>query len=507
MRLWRYLAVACVAVATSGCKLPHKSSQATPDASPRSTEDVLAATLPGVVLLVSRHADGAIGFGAGIVIDDEGGVLTNLHVVADGTLGALLYDPKRVSYIPQDGGLSRYLFENDSSISDARLERADPVLDLAFVKIKAPTKGLKLAFRTEPIKQGDRVMAVGHPGETVWSFTSGVVSSLHQDMLQTDAAINRGNSGGPLIDTNGLVVGVNTSKLVGDMHGIGFARPIALAKPLIEGHSSVVQVDRSSPESTMKTCWRAIEVGADAYIDCIDWENMYDVIQDSFARRLKILRLKGAAKEDYERRANVYSKDELIAIMKRQMMASLRGEDIMTIARETMAKSKSVPLTDAAAADYKRAFPKMKTDAKLRQEMMGPDGGVSQFTRQIDDAIFARTGMKIDHNNQHAMTDIVKMGIRFEQARVVDDTHAFVAARGRNTDGTEYRAAHLLRKHPDGWVIVTVPMPKEEALRPADFPNLASSYEEDMNRRAELEAKMMQPTKPEKKAEPRKRER
>ena len=115
-------------------------------ATAKSTDEVLGATLPGVVLLVNRHADGAIGFGSGVVLDDEGPVLTNLHVVSGGeTLGALTYDPKRVSYIPQEGGLARYLFENDSLVMPARIVRGDPGLDLALVHINAPTKGLNTA--------------------------------------------------------------------------------------------------------------------------------------------------------------------------------------------------------------------------------------------------------------------------------------------------------------------------------------------------------------------------
>src|SRR5439155_16992393 len=104
---------------------------------------------------------------------------------------------------------------------------------------------VRLPFREAPPLLGERVIALGHPKETVWSFTTGVVSSLHSGMIQTDAAINQGNSGGPLIDSEGRVIGINTSKLVGDAQGIGFARPIALAKGLIDGVSAPFTPDRS----------------------------------------------------------------------------------------------------------------------------------------------------------------------------------------------------------------------------------------------------------------------
>lgn len=132
-------AVGTASTGVSACKRPG-SEAALPDASRTSTDEVIAAVVPGVVLLISRHPNGAIGFGAGVIIGDDGVVLTNLHVVANGSLGALLHDPKRISYIPQDGGLARYLFENDAQIIATRLVRADPVLDLALVKIATETK-------------------------------------------------------------------------------------------------------------------------------------------------------------------------------------------------------------------------------------------------------------------------------------------------------------------------------------------------------------------------------
>jgi hypothetical protein len=493
----RALVMAAV-LAAAACQ--RKSAPPSADAAAvRSTEEVLGAVLPGVVLLVNRHDDGQIGFGAGIVLDDDGEVLTNLHVAGGGSLGALTYDPKRVSYIPQDGGLGRYLYENDDKIVHARLMRGDPTLDLALVKLDVPTKGAKLKLRAEPVKQGERVMAVGHPGETVWSFTSGVVSSLHQGMIQTDAAINRGNSGGPLIDAEGRVVGVNTSKLVGDMHGIGFARPIDIAKPLIDGHGQVAVLDRSTPERAMKTCWAAVELGSETFLDCFDWEGLYDFTQESLRRRIKLLNLKGAAKADYERRVSVISKDEMIGAMKAAQLALLRGDDPRESVRDLQHRIAQVDMVDGAAEAYKKGFAKAPTPAKLKQRLEAPDGGIAQYERDFDHALFDRTGMKIDTSNPRAMFELIKLGRRIDKSATVDDTHAFVAIRGRNHDGTEYRASTFLAKQPSGWVIVLYPLPKEEALRPPDFPNLETSYEEDLTRLVKLEAEMYQPLKPTKK--------
>jgi hypothetical protein len=421
-----------------------------------------------VVLLVNRHADGPIGFGAGVILDDEGLVLTNLHVVANATsLGALVYDAKRTSYIPQDGGLARYLFENDSQIIETRLVRADPSLDLALVKLDAKTKGQKLGFRDDLPKQGERVMAVGHPGETVWSFTSGVVSSLHQGMIQTDAAINRGNSGGPLIDSEGRVAGVNTSKLLGDMHGIGFARPIGLAKALIDGNAKPVEVDLASPERAVKSCAHAFEMGSERAIDCFDEESIYEYTQEKLRRKVVQLKLTGAAKADFENRVGSITKEEFIRIFRAAMLAQIRGEDPSRVYKETDAKLSKIPMLDGAADAYRKTFlPKQSSQAKVRSAL-DDDDVIARYKANVDQDVFKRTGLKMDLKNPHAWIDLLKMGIRVEKAREIDPTHAWVAVAGRNLDASEYRyAAFMIKREPRGWLKVSIPTPDQERTRP-----------------------------------------
>ncbi|MBX3230152.1 MAG: trypsin-like peptidase domain-containing protein [Labilithrix sp.] len=489
------LAAACVVLATtSGCRQQRSSAEPADAAAAKTTEEVLATVLPGVVLLVNRHADGAIGFGSGIVVDDDGLVLTNLHVVADGeSLGGLLYDPKRVSYIPQDGGLARYLFENDSAVVPARLVRGDPVLDLALVKLRTSTKGVKLGFRATAVKQGERVMAVGHPGETVWSFTSGVVSSLHQGMIQTDAAINRGNSGGPLVDGDGKVVGINTSKLIGDMHGIGFARPGELAQPIIAGQAKQVTLDRTSPEATVRTCMHAMEQGSETLLECNDEDAFYEAIMDKLRRKLKRLNLTGAAKADFEQRIMGVSKEEVIGTMRASQLAMLRGEDPAAPARALNDKLEAQPLLDGAAESYKKTFARKKDAVSMRDALESPDGGVARAARELDEAVYMRTGIKIDRKNARQRLDVLKMGIRIERSHQVDDAHAWVAITGRNTDASEYRQALYLTKKPDGWRMVGWPTAAAEKTRPSDFPLTFSDYEEDIERQVSYEILLFKP--------------
>lgn len=443
----RRAAIVLSTIAALSC---HKPAPPSADASAPSTEQILATTLPGVVLLVNRHDDGAIGFGAGVVLDDDGLVLTNLHVVAGGALGAL----------------------------------------------KASTKGLALALREEPAKQGERVMAVGHPSETVWSFTTGVVSSLRQGMIQTDAAINPGNSGGPLIDASGKVVGINTSKLVGDVHGIGFARPIDLAKGIIAGHATTSPVNRSTPELAVKTCARGYELAAEAALDCVDEDAWWDWMQEKLRRKVIALKLKGPAKADFERRVSSISKEKAIEVRRATQLALMRGEDASAPGRAADAQLAAMDAVDGAAASYKKTFARVSSAAKLRERMARREGASDRDPYDVErnERIFRRTGMRLEAGNPRSQIELSKMGIRIEKTKEVDPTHAWVAVTGRNLDATEYRVSYLLVKKNGGWQRVARPIPADEKTLPADFPRSMSDYEADLDLTVAEEAKNFDPS-------------
>ncbi len=163
------------------------------------------------------------GQGSGVVIDRQGLVLTNAHVV-DGV--------DRVEVTLADGQ------QVDGSVLGT-----DPVTDLAVVRIEA-LAGLRAAplGDSEALEVGDWAIALGTPYGLERTVTLGIVSSLHRninslgfsdkrlELIQTDAAINPGNSGGPLINGAGEVVGINTLVRSGPGAGLGFAIPINLAK-------------------------------------------------------------------------------------------------------------------------------------------------------------------------------------------------------------------------------------------------------------------------------------
>ncbi|MDR0519243.1 MAG: S1C family serine protease [Clostridiales Family XIII bacterium] len=172
------------------------------------------------------------GVGTGIIVDESGYILTNSHVVLDGTLD-------KIEVLLSDGStVAGQLLWNDSSI------------DLAIVKVDATGKAFKPAELgdSDNAKIGQYVAAIGNPLGLDFngSMTQGIISGLGRSitasdgnkattmegLIQVDAAINSGNSGGPLLDKEGKVIGVNTAKAQAE--GMGFAIPINTAKPIIE---------------------------------------------------------------------------------------------------------------------------------------------------------------------------------------------------------------------------------------------------------------------------------
>jgi len=170
---------------TTGPQAAPASSKITGDAAEPAMVEVVERALPAVVLLLNYRPDGTTTYGAGVIVGKDGRVLTNHHVIAGAkSLGAMLYKPGRISYMPMDGGLSRYIFENQKDIVTTTVIEGDATTDLAIVKVDADTSKLPtLPFSKEKVRPGERVFALGHPQETVWSFTAGAVSALHNGAI------------------------------------------------------------------------------------------------------------------------------------------------------------------------------------------------------------------------------------------------------------------------------------------------------------------------------------
>lgn len=169
--------------------------------------------------------------GSGFLISDDGYVVTNNHVVAPGAKGASV-DSITVTLTNR----KEYV---------AKLVGRDPISDLALLKIDAKDLPFVRFGDSTRTRVGDWVIAIGNPFGIGSTVTAGIVSALHRvtgagaydRFIQTDAAINQGNSGGPMFDLNGNVIGINSQIFAGQSGGnigIGFAIPAEDAKPVID---------------------------------------------------------------------------------------------------------------------------------------------------------------------------------------------------------------------------------------------------------------------------------
>lgn len=163
--------------------------------------------------------------GSGFVIDASGLIVTNNHVI-------------------EGADEIRVIFNDDTSVKATVVGR-DKKTDLALLQIKTKKKLVAVEWGdSDELRVGDWVLAIGNPFGFGGTVTAGIVSARarninsgpYDDYIQTDASINRGNSGGPLFNTDGRVMGVNTAIISpsGGSIGIGFAVPASLARPVIE---------------------------------------------------------------------------------------------------------------------------------------------------------------------------------------------------------------------------------------------------------------------------------
>jgi S1-C subfamily serine protease len=211
-----------------------------------SIGDIYSRAAPGVVQVtttskVEGQADPFFGFevpdetqralGSGFVIDKAGYIVTNFHVIEDA-------DTVEVS------------FSNNDSMK-AKIVGKDPSTDIALLKVEASSRALRPLplGNSAAIRVGDDVLAIGNPFGLERSATRGIVSAVQRPLrapsgftidhvIQTDAALNRGNSGGPLMNAQGQVIGVNSAIETGGAGGqgnvgIGFAVPVSTVRDVV----------------------------------------------------------------------------------------------------------------------------------------------------------------------------------------------------------------------------------------------------------------------------------
>ena len=180
-----------------------------------------------------------VGIGSGVIISPDGYIVTNNHVVSGGDeFEVTLYD---------------------NSVYTATLVGADPATDLALIKIdKSDCESLEMGD-SDNLRLGEWVLAIGRPYDLRSTITAGIVSAKGrsfpnydgqyrvESFIQTDAAVNPGNSGGALVNLNGELVGINTSiiSLTGSYSGYSFAVPVNIVKKVTDDFINYGQVQRA----------------------------------------------------------------------------------------------------------------------------------------------------------------------------------------------------------------------------------------------------------------------
>lgn len=196
-----------------------------PQGQPLTAQEVYAKVNPSVVTVVSEQADGA-SIGTGVIMTSDGYIITNAHVISGG----------KSCWVALDTGVTY----------DVKLVGYDEEEDLAVLKAD-PQNPLPAAEfgNSDLVQVGDTAYAIGNPlgVELRGTMTNGIISAINRDMvynghsmtlLQTNAAINEGNSGGPLINMYGQVIGITNMKALSTgVEGIGFAIPTASIRPIV----------------------------------------------------------------------------------------------------------------------------------------------------------------------------------------------------------------------------------------------------------------------------------
>ena len=224
-----------VNISTTQAPAPAKTTQDTAPQSPSASLDDLFHDFFGDKGAPGQPGSRAASLGSGFIVDPSGLIVTNAHVIANA-------DQITVTL-------------SDDTVLQAQVIGRDSVTDLALLKVDAKTP-LPAAIwgDSSKAKVGDWVLAIGNPFGLGGTVTAGIISATardihsgpYDDYLQTDASINRGNSGGPMFNLQGEVIGINTAiySPSGGSIGIGFAIPTALAEPIIDQLKTTGKVER-----------------------------------------------------------------------------------------------------------------------------------------------------------------------------------------------------------------------------------------------------------------------
>ncbi len=245
------------------------------------------------------------GQGSGFIISNDGYIVTNRHVVTDGAEITVKL--------------------NDGREFDAKLIGEDPTTDIALLKIEARSLPYLTLGDSDTLKVGQWIIAVGNPLGLQASLTVGVVSATGrnnlditkiEDFIQTDAAINRGNSGGPSMNLDGEVIGMNTAiaSSMGGNIGIGFAIPSNMIRHVVEQLQSDGAVSRGFMGVLLQPVDKNLAQAFD--LESTDGALVADISSDSPAARAGIKQGDIITKYNHRKVTNIASLRNSILMMK-----------------------------------------------------------------------------------------------------------------------------------------------------------------------------------------------
>lgn len=477
-----------LAILGMGCVAPQGGDAFSPSPQPTLAE-VLKESLKSVVMVAEKRLDGAVGYGAGLLVG-EGRVLTNYHVAgAESELYVLLYDPERETYTAQDGGFRRTIAEYGDEAFSAHLEKVDVINDLAVLQVvEAIPDERVLVHRRSEVELGESVYALGHPVGNAWSFSRGMVSAVHRGAVQHDAPINKGNSGGPLIDATGQVVGINTFKMLRDeqgnaVEGIGYARPISLAASFFDPDTTI-EMDQTTPEKALRSFWRAVELGRAEAADLWDFRRESDVLDRLvetimdwlFEEVWPEIWAEICAGNDWEYDADyVQSRAD---VLRRDAKERLRSAPHAPTPEETASWARAYfamqvqgvttrDIYEALAAhpylDF--ASPERRQTFIARKEKREQEGNYHKLS----------CGLEYSSKDPSRLSRLLKLGLDVKHVALFEEVDlAWLWVEGANDDGSNVSCSVQMERQESGWVIQ---LPDEEELRflPEEFPDPTST--------------------------------